>query len=364
MTIKYRNYHGWRNDRNFCRNCSGEIPISLESLKKSAFIYGGQQDVPTEIAFWKENNILPFSQVNKNQPSLFKNFEYLESTEKGMVAFYIGMAFAQLHMSEVYGVKQLFHLRNLRDWGMLETRNGTRIPDFWGKGENNQSYVVEAKGTTQPQNFMQLTTLGDAVRQVQAVVAVEDTKTNHTYSMKKCDLKQVVIGTHRCRRNEITQQVIVLANSNCPQIPECAESMDNDLSRSNFPIEYEREELGEEVLKLDSGVLMSLYYKNVLELIETRRPQKTSISENVFLMVDVPEMNCRLGLLEEVYMELKESEDKNSGISVGYKWANALKINQILDEKLGKNEAHKVNAETRGIHLASDGVIIMELKKD
>lgn len=83
---------------------------------------------------------------SSNRLTLSPAFKNLDSTEKGVVSFYTGMAMAKLYADKVLRIPWMMHIsRYEADWALRYGASTTR-PDLFGCNDNGEWAVAEAKG--------------------------------------------------------------------------------------------------------------------------------------------------------------------------------------------------------------------------
>lgn len=81
-----------------------------------------------------------------NRLTLSPAFKNLDSTEKGVVSFYTGMAMAKLYADEMLSIPWMMHIsRYEADWAVRYGANTNR-PDLFGCNAHGEWAVAEAKG--------------------------------------------------------------------------------------------------------------------------------------------------------------------------------------------------------------------------
>lgn len=368
MSINCNYYHDIKDYyKTTCSNCSTTIDIGFCSIVHSAIVYGGQKNVPLHISLWKISNILLFSKVQYGKPSEFRDFKYLEGSEKTTIAFLIGSTYAHLHVANKYGVKHLYHLTDLNKKGYIITKNPNNElrPDFWGVGKDSISYLVEAKGTTYPLPSKLKKSLKKGVQQVKSVLSVQDTNSTqqNTYNDIKCNLERIVIGTQPDSQNRMVQQIIFLKNPNC--FYKCDTMSNLDLGKNLEYLsdeDYQLSNIREEIV-LDSSKLMYFYYENLIRFMLEREVNTHMVMSRRCSLVEMPEINCRIGLLEDVFDVLKESYRENKNKERLFREVDSLKINGILDELFMKTE-NKDILSTDEIYIGSDGIVVMKIESE
>jgi hypothetical protein len=79
-------------------------------------------------------------------------FKTLDSTEKGVVSYYTGMAMAKLYADKVLGIPWMMHISRYEvDWAVSYGANTNR-PDLFGCNERGEWAVAEAKGRSRATN--------------------------------------------------------------------------------------------------------------------------------------------------------------------------------------------------------------------
>jgi hypothetical protein len=87
-----------------------------------------------------------------NRLTLSPALKYLDSTEKGVVSFYTGMAMAKLYADKVLGIPWMMHIsRYEADWAVRYGANTNR-PDLFGCNDLGEWAVCEAKGRSRVTN--------------------------------------------------------------------------------------------------------------------------------------------------------------------------------------------------------------------
>jgi hypothetical protein len=83
---------------------------------------------------------------NSNRVALSPAYKNLDSTEKGVVSYYTGMAMAKLYADKVLGIPWMMHIsRYEADWAVRYGANSNR-PDLFGCNYLGEWAVAEAKG--------------------------------------------------------------------------------------------------------------------------------------------------------------------------------------------------------------------------
>jgi len=218
MTISYHNYKSLfdyeLNPKKSISTKMSQIKLNRLMLIRSALTHGlpnraSLKKIPKEIKHWKFNNISPFVMIGGNNVSKFTYFEYLESSEKSKVAFYIGMIFAHLNMESEYGVRFLCHLEKLENPRYTITKNN-KSPDFWGLDRNGKSFLVEAKCSTKTNNYIEKIHIKKANQQLQGVSSINDKNSNINYKVGNAQhgLEKVIVATYPNKEYEINQTII------------------------------------------------------------------------------------------------------------------------------------------------------------
>jgi hypothetical protein len=89
---------------------------------------------------------------NSNRLTLSPAYRHLDSTEKGVVSFYTGMAMAKLYADKVLSIPWMMHIsRYEADWAVSYGANPNR-PDLFGCNDLGEWAVAEAKGRSRVTN--------------------------------------------------------------------------------------------------------------------------------------------------------------------------------------------------------------------
>ncbi|WP_214482968.1 hypothetical protein [Bacillus sp. SM2101] len=84
-----------------------------------------------------------------------------------------------------------------------------RTPDLWGVDlSTRNSYLVEAKGTSNYSYFFDKGILRDAIDQLKSISLVDFNVGSRSRIFWGTDLKKIAIGSHPNKVEEVTQQVI------------------------------------------------------------------------------------------------------------------------------------------------------------
>lgn len=307
--------------------------ITKLTLLRSAVIVGlatkGYQHLALEVKEWKIKTITTFIDTDTT-PFTIKNINHLETSEKMTVAYFIGMVFAHLHMEKYYGIRHLEHLKNP---GICPVPYGIskKRPDLWGfNRKTNKSYLVEAKGSTTPDDFFENGKIKDAMQQLKTIKEIRYITTPKDIIFNKSlgNLDKLIIATHPNIHNEVTQQVI-------------------------DPTEEE-----EAVITINADESVFKYYYNLVMWLRSVKPEKNSINLNgerfEFLTLQIESLECSIGILEPIFDYINEIVNDD----MRYRKEDFEGSYEIINNILDKYEISEDFSESFSI--GNDGVIVLE----
>lgn len=314
--------------------CIQTYSLSLLDLMHYSWVVGLSYDktpiFPSELKRWKQSFIEAF--VDDSGKKLkFKNLDIIETTEKGSVAYFLGMIFTYAFMCKEFKVKHLFHLSNRE---IMVGNVDDMQPDLWGYVDHNESYLVEAKGSLyNAERFETLEDLRKANSQLRSVFGVKYTYTDRnkkgkivtkkrSYTLKK--LKKIIIGTHPSKDFNIRQEII------------------DPTEGTNLNIE------------IDGDKSIYHYYFNIMRLLVSNKnlAKEETIHEENFIVLNSEEFFYKIGLLKVIYdvLENYHTTDKEPD--------NFVDLFKEIDMGLEQFNTNLFDDNNTSIGL--DGIIVMK----
>ncbi|OZT78255.1 hypothetical protein [Salinicoccus roseus] len=366
MYIYYKKYSSVRNykDNRYMINNSQKsnnkdysdfYNLNKFTIIRSAIIVGmlpnSHQNISREVKLWRIKSVITFIEFNKQHVYPSENLDFLEQSEKTIIGYFLGMVFAHIHMQKCYGLR---HIAHLKTHGIITKNNiyynetnqlveSRRSPDFWGYNKKNkESYLIEAKGSTQKDKRITPNTIERAALQLNDVMEVRFTgnQYSNTYNIsfteKNKNLNKLIIGTHPfSKQGEYIQEQVVTQSN-------------------RIPIS----------LQIDENIMIYHYYCHLIRLLQSEKNDiKSFILEEInleFKVLYLRELNCYIGVMKEIYEVLDPLVNEEFNI-------NCLKIN--ISKEISKTldtlefmEIEKKVDSQKNISLGIDGVICFEKK--
>lgn len=320
-----------------------QVDTSTYSLKKldlmrlswQVGLYGESKlAYPLELKEWKMSFIEAFIEEDiTNKMLKFKNLDRLETTEKGAVAYFLGMIFTYAYMYKNWNLKHLLHL-NHKD--IIVGIVNEKSPDLWGYVDKNESYLVEAKGSLiNAERFEKFKDLKEACAQLNPVYGVKFTykqeqkdgtvKTESwNFSLKK--LKKMIIGTHPNKDFIVRHEAI------------------DPTSGKNEHIEID----GDKAIHNYYSTIMTFLIQNK-ELVQTE-----PVRGKEFLVADSAKFPYKIGLLKSLYDVLENKFILDSPLDL-------LGLFEEINKKLEGFDSHFLEND-ENVSLGNDGIIFMKRK--
>lgn len=266
-----------------------------EDLIRCAYTVGLSANLvkllPDEIKLHRGTIIDAYLDFRNTQVQLKEaNLRFLDQSEKTSLMYSLGMIFAQSYIQSNYKVRHLMHLKS----DCVNYYPKGRTPDLWGVDlSTRNSYLVEAKGTSNYSYFFDKGILGDAIDQLNSISLVEFIAGSRSRSFWGTELKKIAIGSHPNKVGEVTQQII-------------------------DPTE------GEDIeVKIHGSDLIKEYYKNIIKIIESYPKEIYHINGLEVIGVYIERVNLKIGVLKPLYDMLKAEVIEESIYD---------QVNNILDE--------------------------------
>ena len=222
--------------------------------------------------------------------------EWLDSSEKSAISYFVGLTCAKLMAARILGVHWAMHLdvyaRHLQSTFTASMRR--RRPDLVGLDTSSRWCVLEAKGRT---NRVSPETIQNAKEQTRAVRTIRGVEPH----------VRVASIAH------FVNQALYVHFEDPAGADE--ESFDLDLSKTQF---------------------MRDYYRPFTDLVDHNRAESIEISGQRFRVVELPGVDLRVGLSEEMRDTVPDGTGK-----------------YLLPQK-----TPRPIEESRRIHLGSDGIVI------
>lgn len=286
---------------------------------------------PLEVLEWKKSAILGFLNFTDSSGELkIKNLEALESSEKGGLFYTLGMVFAQYHIQKHHSVRYLAHLKSN---GIYPTNKTIRTskglekekksPDLWGIVDDHISYLIEAKGSSQLGNYLDMKTMKKARSQLESIIHIDFRLGPH--------LKR------RYRGANMTRLII----ATLPQ---------KDKTMMQHIVDPEEDEEGVSII-VNGDVMVHQYYMAIIRSLELYSEEIKMIKVNNanFLVFKSPN-GYQIGLYDKIYnafteLPLYKSEDM---IIEG--------IHERVDNELDDLNFELYNEDN--VHIGRDGVMV------
>lgn len=239
-----------------------------------------------------------------------RNFKFLEQSEKTSLMYSFGMIFAQSYMQRHYKIRHLMHLKS----SCVSHYPQGRTPDLWGVDlSTRKSYLVEAKGTSEPGYFFDKGIIKDAIDQLNSIDLIEFHAGTRSRNFWGNELEKIAIGSHPNKVWEVTQQII-------------------------DPTE------GENIrIKIYGEDLIKEYYNNILKTIESYSKEIYYINGLEIIGVYVSELEVKIGILKVLYDILMGERNEENIYD---------QVNDILDDYL------EGFLETSNNYMGLDGIYI------
>lgn len=191
-------------------------------------------------------------------------YDSLDSTEKGAVSYFLGMAMAKLFVSRLFGVHWLVHLEKLRRYRAIRLVGKSR-PDLIGATSAGQWVVVEAKGRT------------NLFSQAAIDKAKDQTRMVRTISGSPPSLK-IATESYFSRNLQI---------------------------RLVDPNEYEPNAVSVEI---EGSDFVRTYYEPFVTLLDGSEWRNVSVDQRTFLCTSDADSGVSIGLSTEVFKALKDRQ--------------------------------------------------------
>lgn len=315
-------------------------PVNPFRLFRSSVIVGlapkNFRKLPPAVRDWKMRTVKTFIDLNSKKPPLkFANFKDLETSERAAVSYLLGMIFAHLLMQNKYKIRHIEHLNNS---GIHPVRypNTRKSPDFWGFDRTiwppTDSYLVEAKGSLTPDEYIAMRPINKAVKQLNSIKQIGyKTSMGRSLIFNKDYLKnldKLIIATHPNSNNNVIQKII------------------------------DPEESEELVITINGDESIFNYYYNLIGWLQSANSREVSIeinhNEKNFVITDIPDTNISVGVLKEIYERLNRIvEDEKR-----YEIEDFNEIDQDINKEL--DELIAIDNEIGNISLGIDGVIALD----
>lgn len=334
MSIQFSNYASVRDYKNRLTTSSNQAFYANKlTLIRGAITVGlarkGHLNTTREVLEWKIATILAF--INTSSPFTIKNVADLETSEKVTVAYFIGMVFAQIQMQKIYNVRHLMHLKS-DNITVTSSPGDLKNPDLWGLNYiTDQSYLVEAKGSTICSNYFNNSYVDKAEIQLNAILQIHYNLNGctTTYNRASLNLNKLIVATHPNIGGEIIQHVIDPKNEE------------------------------QKTIDINGDEMVYKYYAHLVKFINNEKAQSIKISTlpNIkFKIIDLDSFYYSIGIMEEVY-NLLEPYTKTINLTESILRNLHQKVNNSLDEL---NKLINKIPDNDKFSIGIDGIIIIE----
>ncbi|MEA0564471.1 hypothetical protein [Lysinibacillus irui] len=330
MEIKYKDFLTVSDFFNKHILLESEYVLNKNTIRRNAVTNGKppwKGVIPQDVLKWKLSLVDTFIDFTPSNTRVkIKNIQALEESEVRIVSFTLGMLFAQCYAQKFMGVNQLYHLKNLIKDKVITVSTKGKYPDFVGFNRSfDEVYLIEAKGSSTRRNYMSNQTIKEASEQLQSVLSIVTHQIVGGSSYDKlyfgANLKKFIVATHPDLQNNLTQEVIdPTEGTNCK-------------------------------LVMDADKAVYSYYEHLLFLLNHSIKSEVPILKRSYMVFDIPEYNCSIGLLSDLYDILNTYYNKDSRKinSEGLKG----KVDEILKD-------FKEESELGHVSIGYDGIISMD----
>ncbi|GEN46255.1 hypothetical protein [Alkalibacillus haloalkaliphilus] len=290
-----------------------------------------KQTYPLELREWKMSFIEAFIEEDiTNNILKFKNLDKLETTEKGAVAYFLGMVFTYAYMYKNCNLKHLLHLNNEE---IIVGRVNESSPDLWGYVDKNQSYLVEAKGSLiNAERFEKFEDLKNAYTQLKPVYGIklnyEQRQKNGLVKIKSWNfsfkkLKKMIIGTHPNKDFNVRHEAIDPTSGD------------------------------KTLIEIDGDKAIHNYYSNIMTFLVQNKDfaQIERVQGMEFLVIYSTRFPYRIGLFKSLYDILENKFHFRSSPDLSGLFKEINKRLEGLDPNSFENDDN--------ISLGNDGIIFM-----
>lgn len=268
------------------------LSVSKADLLRAAIKVGSSNSAGNfDILKYRKQILDSFFMVNNNEVTL-KNIDYLETSEKVSISYFLGMIFTQLVAEQQFGISQLFHLQptdfdKLNKSYFVHTSKKGLIPDLIGVDVNNQIYLFEAKGSTRTDKMNSAVSNG-----VQQLLSVDKVIFINNVAYKLYEAQYFPEFKHGSNR------YVVATQPNKDKGNKLVTSIIDPLPEGDIQL----------VLNIDYYTFK--YYSFVLNLLRNGRIEKDLIPG--FCIVKNEEENILIGLNKELFNVLKKFDEASN----------------------------------------------------
>lgn len=337
MTIHYKTYDTFKDyEIKFKKVASkGKYFLNRFDLLKASVMVGlppaTRKHLDKDVTRWKIYNIITF--IDTESPFSIKNRDHLEQSEKTTIGYYVGMVFAQIFMQKNYKVRYMLHLKDSNIEVMAS--GSKRSPDLWGVDKNNQSFLVEAKGSIFSRNALNIKSIKNAKDQLDPVKGIKYSVNGVTtlFDENNNNLKKLIIATHPNKQHEMLQHII-----------------DPDG--------------GEKIIEIDGDYLIYDYYSPLVRLMMLGDSQVVKLPkmEEKFRIIYFDILDCYIGILEEIYHIIDPFVVMDIPVSNLNEQVNSV-LDKLIIEPYDSSKNENISLEIDGIVVFDKNIEFIPLER-